>query len=97
MNNERQWRFDPLDSWFFREARTFDTSGSNELNSLFPPPARTVAGAVRTLIGETQGVDWQDFANAEKYADLKQSIGSGDDLGALRIRGPYPLWNNERL
>ena len=97
MNNDRQWRFDPLDSWFFREARAFDISGSNELNSLFPPPARTVAGAVRTLIGETQGVDWQEFASAEKYTDLKQSIGSDDDLGALRIRGPYPLWNNERL
>lgn len=93
----QHWRFDPLDTWFFREARGFDTSGSNALSSLFPPPARTVAGALRTLIGEQQGVDWARFADAGEYADLKQIIGSGDALGALRLTGPYPLWNDERL
>ncbi|AFL76315.1 type III-B CRISPR module-associated Cmr3 family protein [Thiocystis violascens] len=93
----QHWRFDPLDTWFFREARGFDTSGSNALSSLFPPPARTVAGALRTLIGEQQGVDWARFADAGEYADLKQIIGSGDDLGALRLTGPYPQWNDERL
>lgn len=97
MNDQKQWRFDPLDSWFFREARAFDTSGSNELSSLFPPPARTVAGAIRTLIGEMQGVDWERFAHAGEYPDLKQQIGVDDDLGQLKITGPYPLWNGERL
>ncbi len=97
MNDKKQWRFDPLDSWFFREARAFDTSGSNELSSLFPPPARTVAGAIRTLIGEIQGVDWERFAQAGEYPDLKQQIGVDDDLGQLKITGPYPLWKDERL
>jgi CRISPR-associated protein Cmr3 len=97
MSDKRQWRFDPLDSWFFREARAFDTSGSNELSSLFPPPARTVAGAIRTLIGETQGVDWEQFAQDGEYADLKRCIGIGDDLGELKMVGPYPLWNKARL
>lgn len=97
MSDKKQWWFDPLDSWFFREARAFDTSGSNELSSLFPPPARTVAGAIRTLIGETQGVDWERFARDGEYADLKRWIGMGDDLGALKMVGPYPLWNSERL
>ncbi len=96
MSNQQQWRFDPLDSWFFREARVFDTSGSQQLISLFPPPARTVAGAVRTLIGETQEVDWERFAQAGEYTDLKQVIGMGDDLGTLKITGPYPLWKGER-
>lgn len=97
MSDQKQWRFEPLDSWFFREARAFDTSGSHELGSLFPPPARTVAGAVRTLIGEMQNVDWERFACDGEYADLKQMIGVGDDLGPLQISGPYPLWNKERL
>ena len=97
MSDKKQWRFNPLDSWFFREARAFDTSGSNELSSLFPPPARTVAGAIRTLIGETQNVDWQRFACDGEYADLKRWIGISDDLGALKMVGPYPLWNGKRL
>lgn len=97
MTTATAWRFDPLDTWFFREARGFDTSGSHELSSLFPPPARTLAGAIRTLIGEQQGVDWEQFAQDGEYADLKGWIGAGDDLGALRLTGPYPLWQGERL
>lgn len=93
----QHWRFDPLDTWFFREARGFETSGHNELSSLFPPPARTVAGAMRTLIGEQQGVDWSRFPDSEEYAALRQRIGDGDDLGRLELTGPYPLWDNERL
>jgi CRISPR-associated protein Cmr3 len=91
------WQFNPLNTWFFREARGFDTSGSNTLSSLFPPPARTVAGAIRTLIGEQQQVDWNQFANSNEYTELRQVIGVGDDLGMLKLIGPYPLWNSERL
>jgi CRISPR-associated protein Cmr3 len=67
------------------------------LSSLFPPPARTIAGAIRTLIGETQGVDWQRFVKHDEYQELKQQIGADDDLGLLKITGPYPLWKGERL
>ncbi|NEX15493.1 MAG: hypothetical protein C1943_02365 [Halochromatium sp.] len=97
MNETQQWRFDPLDTWFFREARGFETSGHNELSSLFPPPARTVAGAIRTLIGEQQGVDWSRFREAPESAALRTLIGDGDTLGQLQQRGPYPLYNGERL
>ena len=97
MSESQQWRFESLDSWFFREARPFSAATGGELSSVFPPPARTVAGAVRTLIGETQGVDWERFALEGEYAELKRWIGAGDDLGDLRIAGPYPLWNQQRL
>ena len=95
--NAKAWRFDPLDTWFFREARPFGAATGGELSSVFPPPAHTVAGAVRTLIGAAQGVDWERFARVGEYADLKRSIGVGDDLGQLHIGGPYPLWKGERL
>lgn len=97
MSEIRHWRFDPLDTWFFREARGFETSGHNELSSLFPPPARTVAGAMRTLIGEHSGVDWPRFLEGEEYAELRALIGAGDSLGRLELTGPYPLWQGERL
>ncbi|EGV32633.1 CRISPR-associated protein, Cmr3 family [Thiorhodococcus drewsii AZ1] len=97
MTETLYWRFDPLDTWFFREARGFETSGHNELSSLFPPPARTVAGALRTLIGEQQQVDWSRFPEADAYAELRALIGDGDSLGQLELTGPYPLWNGARL
>jgi CRISPR-associated protein Cmr3 len=93
----KAWRFEPLDTWFFREARPFGAATGGELSSVFPPPAHTVAGAVRTLIGAAQGVDWERFARDGEYADLKRQIGVGDDPGQLHIGGPYPLWKGERL
>lgn len=89
------WRFEALDTCFFRESRPHGAVGASELASLFPPPARTVAGAVRTYLGEAQGVDWQRFPQA--YPELQALIGLGDDLGALDLRGPFLMHNGERL
>ncbi len=91
----KQWSFSPLDTWFFKEARPFDSVGATQLGTiLLPPPARTVAGAIRTLIGETQGIDWKEFNAKHKLAE---EIGYSDHLGKLGLTGPYLLLNNERL
>lgn len=93
----RLWRFEALDSWFFRESRPHGAAGGSELASLFPPPARTVAGSVRTLIGEAAGVDWRGFVDGPSYAELRELIGVGDDLGQLALRGPFLMKDGARL
>ncbi len=91
----KQWCFSPLDTWFFKEAIPFDSVGATQLGTiLLPPPARTVAGAIRTLIGENQGVDWKEFNANHKLAE---EIGYSDHLGKLRLTGPYLLLDGERL
>lgn len=83
----QNWRFTSLDTWFFRESRPHERIGGTELASLFPPPARTLIGAVRTAIGEGRGVDWHRLKD-----DLatRAIIGFGDhDLGSLRFDGPW--------
>jgi CRISPR-associated protein Cmr3 len=95
MNNAKLWCFEALDSWFFRESRPHGTVGGSELASVFPPPARTIAGAVRTLIGATQGVNWEQYPAA--YPDLEQQIGNANGLGKLQLRGPYLLKDGQRL
>lgn len=98
MIDTKEWRFEALDSWFFRESRPHGLVGGIELASLFPPPARTVAGAVRTLIGESQRVDWDKFnRNAESYPDLRAQIGNAQGLGRLRLTGPYLIKDGQRL
>lgn len=86
------WRFEALDTWFFRESRPHGALGGSELGSLFPPPARTVAGAVRFLMGESLGVSWRAFGRGDGRVgglDLIAEIGRGDDLGKLRLGGPW--------
>ena len=52
------------DTWFFRESRPHDAVGASELSSLFPPPIRTLAGALRTLIGDQLAINWQTLQSA---------------------------------
>jgi CRISPR-associated protein Cmr3 len=81
-------RLSAVDTWFFRESRPHNAVGASELASLFPPPAATLAGALRTAIGDAQGTDWQQF-NADPEHPLRSVIGHGDDLGPLAIDGPW--------
>ena len=64
--------FTPLDTWFFRESRPHGSIGSSELGSVFPPPVRTLLGALRTLIGDTwlqrNSKSWRQF---EELSDLR--------------------------
>ena len=74
-----------LDSWFFRESRPMESVGGSELTSVFPPPPRTVLGALRTAVGEATNVDWGAFTR-DKNHSLREQIGFDDDLGPLRLK-----------
>ena len=74
--------FNAVDTLFFRESRPMESQG--ELQSVFPPPIRTLAGALRTLIGENAGVNWSHFKATDELANI---IGYGDDLGQLSLQG----------
>ena len=87
-NSGPRLRLSAIDTWFFRESRPHNAVGASELGSLFPPPAATLAGALRTAIGDAQGTDWQQF-NSNPEHPLRALIGHGDDLGPLAIDGPW--------
>jgi len=86
-----------LDTWFFRESRPHDAVGASELASLFPPPVRTLAGALRTFIGERIGIDWRTLKHTLPDFDFAASLGGSDDLGQLQLRGPWIVHQGKRL
>lgn len=85
-------RFNAIDTLFFRESRPMESMG--ELQSVFPPPVRTLAGAVRSLIGETLGIQWNEFSEKHPHAAI---IGYGEKLGNLRLKGAWLAWEGKRL
>ena len=93
----KQWCFEPHDTWFFRESRPLSAIGGLELESRFPPPARTVMGAIRSVIGQRQGVDWANYLTDVKYKHILDEIGGPEDFGNLRLTGPYLIYENQRL
>lgn len=95
--NTEAWEFNALDTLFFRESRPMESVGGSELQSTFPPPARTLIGAVRTSIGEAlPGTDWKMYANDPQHP-LRKRIGSPESLGPLSFTGPWVAQGGQRL
>ena len=96
LTDPHAWRFEALDTWFFRESRPLDAVGGAQLTSHFPPPARTLIGAIRTTLGDALHANWADYRVNPEHP-LRALIGSPDDLGPLHFTGPYPMKDGQRL
>jgi len=93
----KAWQFEPLDSSFFRGARSFQQNEQGFLESQFPPTAQTLAGVIRSAIAESKGVDWQKFHEGKQQA-IADLIGkNAEHTGKLSFAGPYLFKDNERL
>lgn len=82
----RLWLIGAVDSWFFRGAVSFNAGegGTQDIASLFPPPITAIQGLIRQVLGTGKG--WTpDQPDTWPAAEL----GDGDNLGKLRLRGPY--------
>lgn len=95
-NDKNQWHFQALDTLFFRESRPMESIGGAQLQSVFPPPARTIIGTIRCIMGEAYGVNWKEY---ETQADhpLKAIMGSADSLSPLSFKGVFLLNKDKRL
>jgi CRISPR-associated protein Cmr3 len=79
----------PLDAWFFRDGRPYNHAESNQadVKSDFPPPARTLTGAVRAALARANR--W-DGRLCGWPANVTEAFGSSpDDLGKLQFTGPF--------
>jgi len=99
--------FEPVDTWFFREARPHDSVGASRLQSQFPPPRGTLAGALRARLGDELGIDWKKHEGSGDGSEqfgytLSGIVGNGEHTGVFEF-GSMQLWRrneqqeNERL
>jgi CRISPR-associated protein Cmr3 len=90
MSNALILQVDSVDTWFFRESRPHDAAGSQQLSSLFPPPTRTVMGAIKTWIGDLCEVRWQerrddDYRHSVEGVNLRSLLGDAKSDGSLNV------------
>lgn len=85
------WRFTALDTLFFRDGTPFHQGETGNIlpGSLFPPPITTLQGAIRTALARSKG--WIPGK------DWPAELGTPNDLGQLRLAGPYLRYAGERL
>lgn len=58
---------------------------------------RSLIGENRQVKGETVPVNWEKYLKDEQYQALRQEIGGDDDFGQLRLKGPFLIYQEERL
>lgn len=89
----QSWDFSLLDTGFFRSGQPFHAGegGYNRIISHFPPPMRTLQGAIRTALATARG--WRPLQKSK----LPDGLGDADSLGMLSLRGPYLLWDEKPL
>ena len=85
----------PVDTWFFRDGTPFTAESAPQENvaSLFPPHPPTMVGALRAALAYANNwngaVPWS--------SPIRDVLGDGPDLGALRFCGPFVLRNERPL
>lgn len=91
--NGRLWVFNALDTFFFRDASPYNAGegGRTGARSMFPPFMSTLQGAVRILLAALRG--W----TPEQPAKWPKELGTTDDAGRVKLRGPYLLKGEEFL
>lgn len=79
------WRFNALDTLFFRDGTPYHAGegGQGQVAAAFPPYMNTLQGAIRTALAAGQG--WIP----EKADKWPAELGTPADLGQLTLRGPY--------
>lgn len=98
---KRTWiRIEPFDVLMFRDSKPFSAGESFRAHSVFPPTSYPFIGAFRSQILADIlpkiGADFTDFGHAlrsspsQNMADLISVIGTSNDYGQLRFRGPFP-------
>jgi CRISPR-associated protein Cmr3 len=88
------WLFlEALDVWMFRDGKPFNAGESHIANSLFPPSALTLQGALRTFLLDQAGVDLNAYREGKSKADVYVALGdpsnSGNPLGQFSFYGPF--------
>ncbi len=90
------WLFlEALDVWMFRDGKPFNAGESHIANSLFPPSALTLQGALRTFLLDRAGVDLNAYRQGQAKTDIHAALGnpdpgnSGNPLGQFSFYGPF--------
>ncbi len=101
---DKTWRFNPLDTLFFRDGMSIEPGESGWLESIFPPTPATMQGAIRTRM---LAKFTKDFAHkdgkwlcTEDDLDLNLEIGAPGDfktIGRLKLSGPFLVYKDKRL
>jgi len=82
------YTFKPIDTLFFRGAEPMNIGENHTAADNFPPPAQTLAGALRTAVLAQNGISLTDYYANNLDTDILSLIGAPGETPGFDIIGP---------
>lgn len=86
------YSFTPQDTLFFRGAEPANMGENHTASMIFPPPAQTIAGALRTALLVQKDIPFADYNRGTCNVDVIEAIGKSGEECPFSILGPFFLF-----
>ena len=73
MNN--WYQFTPVDTLYFKGAEPMNLGENHTASHVFPPPAHTLSGALRTAVLVQNKISFDNYGNGRAPAEIYEAIG----------------------
>ncbi|ABC76474.1 hypothetical cytosolic protein [Syntrophus aciditrophicus SB] len=83
------YSFKPQDTLYFRGAEPANMGESHAASMIFPPPAHTIAGALRTATIIQNDVAFEDYKKGLCSQEVTDAIGKSGEDSPFSILGPF--------
>lgn len=83
------YAFEPAGTLLCKGAEPMDMGADHHASQIFPPPAQTIAGALRTAVLLQNGVGFSEYYSKKGVsAEILQAIGTADNSPPFTVSGP---------
>ncbi|MFW6271865.1 MAG: type III-B CRISPR module-associated Cmr3 family protein [Desulfosalsimonas sp.] len=89
------YKFEPVDTLFFKGAEPMVMGENHTTSHLFPPMPQTIAGALRTAVLVQNQIDFSDYAGGEASGHISDAIGKAGSSAPFSVTGPLFMTGEE--
>ena len=82
------YKFTPVDTLFFKGAEPMNLGENHTTSQIFPPPAHTLCGALRTAVLVQNSVSIEAYAHGKAPGEIYETIGRAGDPAPFNLIGP---------
>lgn len=82
------YAFDPVATLLFKGAEPMEMGADHHASQIFPPPAQTIVGALRTAVLLQHGLSFKSYYKAEASSTVLSAIGKAEDASPFEVTGP---------
>ena len=82
------YKFTPVDTLFFKGSSPMNLGENHTASHVFPPPAHTLSGALRTAALIQNKVSFDDYGKGNEPAEISEAIGKAGMPAPFNLIGP---------